>query len=139
MPPGVGGGIRYMTVGGVVGVGCIPLPVPETYPHPYERSLTERDSREPLIKRSVPTGIEFIRNRCNLDESISTLRTTRQTICFLSFFFSREDARDRCVYLYTFYTDVYSLQRERDSKSSRSHRFFLFLRRQNVTLSIIGG
>lgn len=40
MPPGVGGGIRYMTVGGVVGAGCIPLPVPETYPDTYKIALS---------------------------------------------------------------------------------------------------
>lgn len=41
MPPAVGGGIRYMTVGGVVGAGCIPLPVPETHPDLYEIALRE--------------------------------------------------------------------------------------------------
>jgi len=41
MPPAVGGGIRYMTVGGVVGAGCIPLPVPETHPDLYKTALRE--------------------------------------------------------------------------------------------------
>jgi len=41
MPPAVGGGIRYMTVGGVVGAGCIPLPVPETHSDLYKTALQE--------------------------------------------------------------------------------------------------
>lgn len=49
MPPGVGGGIRYMTVGGVVGAGCIPLPVPETYPDPYKIALEGREQHPPPL------------------------------------------------------------------------------------------
>lgn len=49
MPPGVGGGIRYMTVGDVVGAGCIPLPVPETYPDPYKIALEGREQHPPPL------------------------------------------------------------------------------------------
>lgn len=31
-----------MTVGGVVGAGCIPLPVPETYPDRYKIDLVRK-------------------------------------------------------------------------------------------------
>lgn len=56
MPPAVGGGIRYMTVGGVVGAGCIPLPVPETHPDLYKIAL--RQSYPPSgFDTHVETGI----------------------------------------------------------------------------------
>lgn len=61
MPPAVGGGIRYMTVGGVVGAGCIPLPVPETHPDLYE--IAPRESYP-------PSGVRYPRrNRYNFDGS----------------------------------------------------------------------
>lgn len=56
MPPAVGSGIRYTTVGGVVGAGCIPLPVPETYPNPYKFALVGTVCH----LRSDQTGIDII-------------------------------------------------------------------------------
>lgn len=61
MPPAVGGGIRYMTVGGVVGAGCIPLPVPETHSDLYKTAL----------RRELFTvgRVRYVRrNRYNFDE-----------------------------------------------------------------------
>lgn len=61
MPPAVGGGIRYMTVGGVVGAGCIPLPVPETHPDLYEIALCESYYPPPGFGTYVETGIILTR------------------------------------------------------------------------------
>lgn len=62
MPPAVGGGIRYMTVGGVVGAGCIPLPVPETHPDLCKSAL-----RESYPPSGFATSTYTCRNRYNFE------------------------------------------------------------------------
>lgn len=56
MPPAVGGGIWYTTVGGAVGAGCIPLPVPETHPDPYEIARKKKKVYPPKGLVVIETG-----------------------------------------------------------------------------------
>lgn len=75
MPPAVGGGIWYTTVGGAVGAGCIPLPVPETHPDPYEIA---RKKKKKFIRRR---DWYLLKPAGNFDESMLKLRETDLRVC----------------------------------------------------------
>jgi len=91
MPPGVGSGIRYMTVGGVVGAGCIPLPVPETYPDPHESPLNR-----PPIRRA--DRADFSRASANASDLARSYARERRIAAFATFGGLRWDSSRSCRY-----------------------------------------